>query len=224
MSSSLLGSISSLFSIPDEQAMWRVQMHDDAHAFAQLVNRWEGPIQRLCTRMLGDQHRGEDLAQDTFTRLFAKRKEYQVTGRFSTFLWRIALNLCYDELRRRKRRPECFLDAQSREDLDGSVPALLVAEPAPDVFLLQREKSEMVRQAVLQLSETYRSVVLLRHYENLKFREIAEVLGIPEGTVKSRMAEALTQLHRMLCPTFGEQKAVLCKTQNRPQTAESLAR
>jgi RNA polymerase sigma-70 factor, ECF subfamily len=219
MNSSFLASITSLFSMTDEQAMWRVRMHDDAHAFAQLVGRWEGPIQRLCTRMLGDEHKGEDLAQDTFARLFARRKEYQTTGRFSTFLWRVALNLCYDELRRRRRRPESPWDDQILEMDD--LPALTVMEPAPDTVLVQREQGEIVRQAVSRLSEAYRSVVILRHYENLKFREIAEVLGIPEGTVKSRMAEALTQLHRILCHAFEDQKPALCKTQSK-RTEESM--
>src|SRR5215472_8843481 len=94
----------SFFGISDEQAMWRVQQADDEAAFALLVRRWEGPIQRLCERMTGDAHAAEDLAQETFVRVFAGRKEYQPDGKFSTWLWRIALNLCYDELRRRQRR------------------------------------------------------------------------------------------------------------------------
>ena len=79
--------------------MWEVTCHDDHRAFAQLVARWEQPIRRLCARLTGDWERGEDLKQETFVRLFAKRKDYQPTGRFSTYLWRIALNLCHDELR-----------------------------------------------------------------------------------------------------------------------------
>jgi RNA polymerase sigma-70 factor (ECF subfamily) len=221
MNKSLFSSISSLFSMTDEQAMWRVQMHDDAHAFAQIVDRWERPIQRLCTRMLGDEHRGEDLAQDTFARLFARRKDYQSTGRFSTFLWRIAMNLCYDELRRRKRRPETPLELDELGDSDRA-DVLRAFEPAPDTSLLDREQGALVRAAVAHLSEAYRSVVILRHYENLKFREIAEVLGVPEGTVKSRMAEALTQLHAQLQPTFKEPKANLCKTQSKARMEESL--
>jgi RNA polymerase sigma-70 factor (ECF subfamily) len=205
----------------DEQAMWRVQMHDDARAFAQLVRRWEVTIQRLCTRMLGDPHRGEDLTQDTFARLFAKRKEYQPSGRFSTFLWRIAMNLCYDELRRMKRRPESPLVDEDNLSSDDAA-AFSVIEPGPDAVLLQREQSEIIRQAILQLSEAYRSVVVLRHYEDLKFREIAEVLGIPEGTVKSRMAEALAQLHRLLAQRFRiENNSELCKTQTK-RMEESL--
>src|SRR5579862_2394018 len=120
MSKSMLGPVSSLFGLSDEQAMWRVQVHDDAHAFARIVQRWEAPIQRLCTRMLNDEQRGEDLTQETFARLFAKRKEYQVSGRFSTYLWRMAVNLCYDELRRRKRRPESPLEIEQIDRLDDS--------------------------------------------------------------------------------------------------------
>ena len=184
----------------DEQAMWRVQSQDDAHAFAKLVERWEAPIQRLCTRMTGDTHRGEDLAQETFTRLFARRKDYQPTGKFSTFLWRVAMNLCYDELRRIHRRAEDSLDEDETTETLASLESFIAVEPTPDVWLLEQERAELVRQAVLRLPEVYRSVVVLRHYENLKFREIADVLDIPEGTVKSRMAEGLTQLGRLLKP------------------------
>src|SRR6267378_1160574 len=98
--------LSVLYSRTDEEAMCRVKDHDDYHEFDQLVARWEQPIRRLCARMTGDVHRGEDLKQETFVRLFEKRKDYQPTGKFSTYLWRIALNLCYDELRRQNRRRE----------------------------------------------------------------------------------------------------------------------
>lgn len=183
----------SLFAISDEQAMWRVQMQDDAEAFATLVERWEAPIQNLCTRMLGDSHRGEDLAQEAFARVFAKRKDYEPHGKFSTFLWRVALNLCYDELRRRAVRREAPLDGGFAED-----ETFASDEPSPDVSLARAESADHVRNALMQISETYRSVLVLRHYEDLKFREIAEVLGIAEGTVKSRMAEGLSQLARLL--------------------------
>jgi RNA polymerase sigma-70 factor (ECF subfamily) len=191
--------IGSFLSITDEQAMWRVQTQDDERAFSQLVKRWEVPIRQLCARMTGDRHHGDDLAQEAFARVFAKRKEYQPSGRFSTWLWRIALNLCYDELRGRRRRRESSLDDEGGEAI-GTLESLVAAEPAPDVSMVEQERGESVRLALMRLPETYRTVLVMRHYENLKFREIADVLEIPEGTVKSRMAEALSQMSRLLKP------------------------
>lgn len=189
--------ISALFSASDEQLMWRVKLQDDSEAFASLMSRWQKPIENLCIRMTGDLHRAQDLAQTAFTRIFARRADWEPSGKFSTFLWRVALNLCHDELRRAKRRGECSLEAL---DEDGeSQPAFIAsAEPAPDAQTDSRERAALVRDALLQLATHYREVVVLRHYEGLKFHEIGEVLAIPEGTVKSRMAEALTQLNRLL--------------------------
>jgi RNA polymerase sigma-70 factor (ECF subfamily) len=204
----------------DEQAMWRVKMDDDAEAFAGLVTRWEKPIQRLCARMLGDVHRGEDLTQEAFARVFARRKHYEPTGKFSTFLWRVALNLCYDELRKIKRRGEFSLDESSANDerLGGDASPYLEiidsAEPRPDSQLVASERAQTVRRALLELSEPYRVVVVLRHYEGLKFREIGDVLAIPEGTVKSRMAEALNQLSDILNQT--NEGDITCKPNNQP--------
>jgi RNA polymerase sigma-70 factor (ECF subfamily) len=192
-------SLRALFGISDEQAMWRVQQADDDLAFAQLVRRWEGPIQRLCERMTGDAHQAEDLAQEAFVRVFARRKEYDPAGKFSTWLWRIALNLCYDELRRRNRREKNLLQNEGGEPL-AVLEAFTVADSAPDKVLADRERSGLVKRALDELPEIYRTVLVLRHYEDLKFREIAEVLGVPEGTVKSRMAEALAQFGRLLEP------------------------
>src|SRR5436190_15273323 len=126
MAGSIFSLLPSLLSITDEQAMWRVKMQDDPQAFAKLVERWEKTIQRLCTRMLGDPHRAEDMTQEAFARLFARRKDYEPTGRFSTFLWRVALNLCYDELRRINRRGEFSLD---QENSDGGEDRYTAQEP-----------------------------------------------------------------------------------------------
>jgi RNA polymerase sigma-70 factor (ECF subfamily) len=163
------------------------------------MKRWEEPIRRLCTRMTGDPHRAEDLRQETFLRLFERRKEYQVTGRFSTYLWRIALNLCYDELRRQERRQE-FVRDQEPGEAAGEAPDGVAEGPGPDAWAAQQEEGELVRQALGRLPEIYRTVLVLRHYEDMKLAKIAEILEIPEGTVNSRMAEALTRLSRMLEP------------------------
>jgi len=191
------GGLSLLFRTSDEEAMKRVRTDDDQDAFALLVRRWERPIQRLCTRMIGDPHRAEDLSQETFARLFARRRHYEPVARFSTFIWRIAINLCHDELRRLQRRDERSLDDEDDEAWTAGGTREASVAP-PDVVVEEKERAEMVRKAVLCLPEEYRAVVVLRHYEGLKFREIAEVLGIPEGTVKSRMGRALSRLASQL--------------------------
>ena len=212
MGGTLINSLSSLIRISDEQAMWRVKMRDDQQAFAQLVKRWERPIQSLCARMTGDVHRGQDLAQEAFSRLFAQRKVYEPAGRFSTYLWRIALNLCYSELRKVQRRREtALLDGDGDSDSEERA----AETPSPDRSLVEQERAADVRQALLRLAEPYRAVVLLRHYEGLKFREIGEVLEIPEGTVKSRMCEALTQLNEILSRSMNDERTP-CKRKTKP--------
>lgn len=199
----------------DEQAMWRVKMHDDADAFSQLVRRWEKPIRNLCARMTGDLHRADDLSQETFSRLFARRADYEPSGKFSTYLWRIAMNQCYDELRRRKRRSEFALPTRENDDGVETEIEFVAPDSTPSQSLLEQERADIVRQALLRLPENYRSVLVLKHYENLKFREIAEVLEIPEGTVKSRMAEALNQLHKQLRRAFADKEVSLWKNTSR---------
>ncbi|MBI3877412.1 MAG: sigma-70 family RNA polymerase sigma factor [Verrucomicrobia bacterium] len=197
----MIGNVFAQFSVvSDEQAMWRVRTHDDPDAFAQLVRRWEDPIRRLCVRMTGDSHRGEDVAQEAFARVFARRKDWEPTAKFSTWLWRIALNLCHDELRRRHRHGEEPLP-DDEHDSDFAV-----FEPTPAERMVERERADIVRGALQRLPEHYRSVLVLRHYENLKFREIADVLGVPEGTVKSRMSEALVQITRLLKPALDDSR------------------
>jgi RNA polymerase sigma-70 factor (ECF subfamily) len=179
--------------------MGRVRDHGDDRDFSLLVERWEKPIWRLCARMIGDVHRAEDLKQEAFSRVFEKRGDYNPAARFSTWLWRIALNLCYDELRRRERRRAFVIES----DGQAATKALedFVAEgPLPDARAAQLEEGQLVRQALLELPEIYRTVLVLRHYEGLKLARIAEVLEVPEGTVNSRMAEALAQLTRLLEP------------------------
>lgn len=200
--SSPLRAVSALLSLSDEEAMRRVQDSGDHRAFALLLRRWEDPIRRLCTRMTGDAHRGEELAQETFTRVFAKRGSYRHQAKFSTFLWRVAVNLCIDERRRSQVRREVSTGT-GEEAGCGDESDLTCAQPPPDRVAERHERATLVQEALMELPEYYRAVVVLRHYEDLKFREIAEVLDIPVGTVKSRMATALTKLSNKLKPLLG---------------------
>lgn len=174
-------------------------MHDDTQAFAELVRRWEDPLRRLGVRILGDVHRAEDVAQEAFARVFTHRREFDPAARFSTWVWRIAVNLCRDELRRRERRRESAIEGEAGEGVAAEL-EMVEDRPGPAEVAEALERAEAVRRALLKLPEPYRVVVALRHYEGLRFPEVAEVLGVPEGTVKSRMAEALDRLERLLRP------------------------
>lgn len=190
----------------DEQLMWRVHAGDDHAAFGELVERWRERIHALCTRMVGDSALGEDLVQVTFARVYEKRGDYRPSARFSTYLWRVAVNLCHDELRRTRTRAWFGSGAVgvSEEGIEGlaadPLEVLPAGDLAPSAAAADREEGELVRAAVLGLPEPYRTVLVLRHYQDLKLREIAEILEVPEGTVNSRLAEALTRLARVLKP------------------------
>jgi len=184
--------------LSDEQAMWRVQTQDDPHAFAHLVARWEGPILRLCARMTGDVHCGEDLKQEAFARAFAHRKNFRPGTRFSTWLWRIAVNLCLNEQRRRRSRPEDSWDTLKETDL--AVLDCTANGATPADHATAAEERELMRRALQRLPEPQRAVLVLRFCEGFKLREIAELLEVPEGTVCSRLAEGLARLSRLLKP------------------------
>jgi RNA polymerase sigma-70 factor (ECF subfamily) len=192
----------------DEQAMWRVQTTDDNAAFSQLVQRWEQPILRLCARMTGNLHQAEDLKQEAFTRIFVRRKDFRQGSRFSTWLWRIALNLCYDELRKRQRHREFSIEDGVDDAGYGGEQAS--DEASPDSRLATREECELVRCALLRLPEAHRAVLVLRYCEGLKMREIADILEIPETTASSRIAVGLAQITRLLEPQFDEIKRKFC--------------
>src|SRR5207249_117931 len=214
--------LSSLFSMTDEQAMWRARSTADLHAFGLLVERWRKRIYNLCFRMTGNVHTAEDLTQEVFVRIFDRRRSFDPSHRFSSWLWRIALNLCYDELRRLQRRHEFSLDADDDTGEGTRTVRLEVIDPStPHARVQQQEEAELVRAALLQLPEIYRTVLVLRHYENLKLREIAEVLEIPDGTVNSRMAEGLARLTKLLEPKFGKKAAPSPKPASLPRPMNS---
>jgi RNA polymerase sigma-70 factor, ECF subfamily len=198
-----LSFLSPLFPMTDEQAMWRIQTAEDHSAFVHLLERWEQPILRLCVRMTGNLQQGEDIKQEAFARIFVRRKEYRQGSKFSTLLWRIALNLCYDELRKRRRHGEFSLE--ERDDA-GYASEQASEEPSPDLLLASQEERDLVRCALLRIPESQCAVLVLRYCEGLKLREIAEILEIPETTASSRIAVGLARLTRLLEPQFDEIK------------------
>jgi RNA polymerase sigma-70 factor (ECF subfamily) len=162
----------------DRQAV-QAALRGDQAAFADLVTRYQTAVYNMAYRMLGDATEAEDAAQEVFVRAWNQLHTFQQDKRFSTWLLSIASHHAIDVLRRRK--PVAPLD-----DV-----ALYVEseEPAPDEIALQAERRDIVKKMLNTLPEKYRSVTVLRYYNDLSYDEIARITGLTESAVK-------TQLHR----------------------------
>ncbi len=181
----------------DEALMLQLQT-GDLLSFDTLVKRWEKPLLNYCYRMVNDVALAEDLRQEVFLRIYRSTKTYRPTAQFSTWMYRIATNLCLDILAKQRRRKETPIDAYLESESDGFDERLIDPSGAPDAVVLKKEIKDRVRSALARLPENQRVVVTLRHYNDMKFHEIAEILECPISTVKSRMAAGLERLSKML--------------------------
>ncbi len=171
----------------DHELMYRSRL-GDAAAFDELVRRWESPVGRVVARLLGAGSDVEDVCQEVFLRVLRARDRYQENGAFSTWLYRIALNLARDTLRRRKRWSWLSL---ATEELESSA-----APAAQD--LDRQELGREVEFALAALPQPLREVLVLKHFGQLTFAEVAVVTGLPASTVKSRVQSALERLRSEL--------------------------
>ena len=173
---------------PDEVAIERC-LAGDADAFGPLVVAYQDRIFHACVRMLGDREAASEVVQESFLRAFQKLSTFRRGARFSTWLFTIAINQCRSELRRRKtkkHRPPLSLDA-ARTDERGGGYEPPSSEPDPSAGVLREETGRRVARELEGLPETYREPVVLRDVEDLAYEEIAEILGVPVGTVRSRI-------------------------------------
>jgi RNA polymerase sigma-70 factor (ECF subfamily) len=170
-------------------------MAGDQESFNQLILRWERPIYALAYRTLGREEDARDVCQETFLRAFRALPGFKGQAKFSSWLYRIALNLCRDLLRKQRRTPV----VQLPEDTDLSEVAAL-REPAESIEDLvgRRMLSETVAEAMALLPEEQRTAVLLKEYHGMTFQEIAELQGCPLSTVKTRLYQGLNVLRRHL--------------------------
>jgi RNA polymerase sigma-70 factor, ECF subfamily len=173
----------------------------DASAFEQLVARHQRGVYNFLLRSAGNRARAEELLQEVFLRVVRSRARYEAAAKFSTWLYSIARNLSIDESRRARFRGHQSLDAP-RRGADGQGASMLSQLPADGVPTDEAAEAPSIRrrlaEAVQTLPEEQREVFLLRQLSGLSFREIADTVGIPENTVKSRMRYALEKLRAEL--------------------------
>ena len=160
--------------------------------FEVLVTRYKNRIVSFLYRYVGNYRTAEDLAQETFLRVFRKVGDYNNTSKFSTWLYTIASNLAKDEFKRRVRHPAGSLDWQAGQGADTTrnIPTVKGGGASPDQTLEREEKRDAVYRALQALSEEEREILLLKDLQGLSYEDIAGILGLPMGTTKSRIARA----------------------------------
>ena len=166
----------------------------DRSAFDLLVLRWDRKIQGAIYRLIGSEDDARDLCQEAFLKAYRGLGAFKGEAKFSSWLYQIALNLCRDRMRRRKGRTMVSLDAL---EADGQAPVLRDDTTALDLAMT-KEVERHVKAAVMALAEDQREVIVLKEYEGLTFQEIADVLGLPVSTVKTRLYRGLDKLKERL--------------------------
>jgi RNA polymerase sigma-70 factor, ECF subfamily len=191
-----------LSQLADEALMNKYREEGRAVLFNELVHRYERELYRYLARYLGDATSAEDVFQNTFLQVHLKRGLFENGRPFRPWLYAIATHQAVDALRKAGRHPTVSLDRRvsaARGESDaGNLIDLLVSENAgPLVELQESERQQWVRDSIAKLPDALRQTLILAYHQDLKYREIAEILKIPVGTVKSRLHAALEKLQHM---------------------------
>lgn len=165
-------------------------MGGDAQAFNSLVQRWQTPIHRFAYRYFSNSDDAKEITQRTFVKAYQKIDTLSDAQKFSSWIYRIANNLCLDELKRAGRKRSAPLEALKSAETQPMA-------AAPDVDLTKNEATVLLNKALIQIPTEQRVVIIMKEYENLTFVEIAEILDEPVNTVKSRMYYGLKALKKI---------------------------
>lgn len=182
----------------DEELLLAYREQGLTGAFGELVRRYERELYSYLRRYLGNETTAEDAFQATFMQVHLKAHLFEAGRKFRPWLYTIATHQAIDAQRRGKRHRMVSLDRQSTsagEDVGTLLDVLVSGEESPTASLDAQERQQWIRDAVAQLPDTLRAVVTLVYYQGLKYREAAEILDVPLGTVKSRVHAAILKLN-----------------------------
>ena len=187
-------STSALSSLDDEELVTRSRS-GDTESFNQLVHRWERPIFALAYRTLGREEDARDVTQETFLRAFRALPGFKGDAKFSSWLYRIALNLCRDWMRRDRRAPMVAVpEGVEIHELAAEKQEVTSVED----LAARAELSEVVARAMKLLPPEQRTAIILKEYHGMTFQEIADLMHCPLSTAKTRLYQGLTLLRRHL--------------------------
>ena len=168
-------------------------------AYNGLVQRYQRQVYNLAYRMLGNAEDAGDLVQDTFLRAYGALASFRQDASFLTWLYKIASNLCIDQLRSRKSRSALSLEVELEE---GREPAADLRQTGPEECAVRDAVQDVVQHAIYNLPEKYRLVVIMRHLQDMSVDEIANALDMPNGTVKTHLFRAREMLRGRLRPVL----------------------
>jgi RNA polymerase sigma-70 factor (ECF subfamily) len=188
-----------------ERSLLRRLRDRDERAFRELVSEHRDRVFNITFRMLGNRAEAEDVAQEVFIAVFKTIEDFREESKFSTWLYRVAVNHCKNRIKYLARRHD-----RDRDELDetstGSNGAIGTPVPhSPDRALEGAQMEKLIQDAIASLEEDQRVVVVLRDVEDLSIEEICEITGLPDGTVKSRLHRARLVLRKKLQRHVGEQ-------------------
>ena len=186
---------------PDDEQLMLAFKKGDARAFKTLVQRHRSAVFNFILRYTGHRQRAEDLLQETWLKVVRSSAEWEPKARFTTWVFTIARNLCVDSARKESHRQAESLDAPQGADGEGAALSEHLPDSqgaAPDRSAHNARLRPLLERAVMSLPEEQREVFLLREYQGVGFKEIAQVTGVNENTVKSRMRYALESLRKKL--------------------------
>jgi RNA polymerase sigma-70 factor (ECF subfamily) len=181
--------------LTDEELVARAKA-GDLDSFNVLVSRWERPIYALAYRTLGREEDARDVVQEAFLRAYRGLKGFKGEAKFSSWLYRITLNLCRDWSRRERRAPIVQVP-EGTDPVELADERVQTTESVEDL-VARREMSDAVAKAMAELPEEQRTAIMLKEYHGLTFQEIAGMLDCPLSTVKTRLYQGLSVLRRRL--------------------------
>jgi RNA polymerase sigma-70 factor (ECF subfamily) len=169
----------------------------DQNAYEEIIEIYKDKVYQLSYRMLGNRHEAEDIAQEAFIRAYVNIHRYNINLKFSTWLYRIATNLCIDRIR--KKKPDYYLDAE----IAGTEGLTMYSQipdktPLPDEDVESLELQDTIQREISKLPDKYRSVIVLKYIEELSLNEISDILDLPLGTVKTRIHRGREALRKQL--------------------------
>ena len=178
----------------DERNIIEQVLAGDNEAFGVLVERYQTKVYNLALRITGNEDDAADMSQEAFLRAWRSLKAFQFESSFSTWLFRLTHNVCIDHLRARQRKPTVSLTMQDEDGEEAVQLDLPDTAPDPEQALLLAEDRELVKRALAALPAETREILILRAINDLSYQQIAQVMHLQEGTVKSRLSRARAQL------------------------------